>query len=71
MKQKTKIKDKKEKSVSMNKKNKVVELSKFARPKPKAHPFANFIENKQMENKFSNQSQKPSMQNIPYRKKAV
>lgn len=67
----TKTKKRKEKSVSKSSKNKVVELSQFARPKPKAHPFANFIENKQMENKFLNQSQKSSMQNIPYRKKAV
>ncbi len=60
-----------EKKLRVNKTEKNNVLAFKAPDKAKVHPFKNFIESKQNENKFSNQSHKPSTHNIPYRKKAV
>ncbi len=52
------------------KKSKVV-VNDLIKTKPKVHPFAHFFENKHSDNKLLDHSQKPSLHNIPYRKKAV
>lgn len=53
-----------------NAKGNVLAFKALEKAKPKAHPFANFIQSKQNENKFINSAFKPTMQNVPYRKKA-
>lgn len=72
MNNKAKTQKKSSTNKSKSNQNNVVGIkSLLNKQKPKAHPFASFIETKNSESKLNNQSYKPSTQNIPYRKKAV